>query len=201
MVQELGSFVEGSRDPTTQTSTPKFVEEVAAEIMKVDKVTELFQTMAIVSLHMGNLTLKVNILKNRLTMGEKEKVMLQEELDKERGFQKGYKHNVEIWRKYKAEVEQKNKMFIKKLQDENEDLKGSTTPLKSQDGELQNLKQKAKIWETIERKWTKALFLHKKQHEVLDSQVKALTKVKKGKEKCFDRFGVNKYEKCISIVI
>ncbi len=91
------------------------MEEVAAEIMKVDKATELFQTMAIVSLHMGNLTLKVNILKNRLTMGEKEKVMLQEELDKERGFQKGYKHNVEIWRKYKAEVEQKNKMFIKKL--------------------------------------------------------------------------------------
>jgi hypothetical protein len=48
-------------------------------------------------------------------MGEKEKAMLQEELDKERNFQKGYKHNVEIWRKNKVEVEQKNKVLIKKL--------------------------------------------------------------------------------------
>ncbi len=33
---------------------------------------------------MGNLTLDVNILKNMLVMGEKEKAMLQEELVKER---------------------------------------------------------------------------------------------------------------------
>jgi hypothetical protein len=40
--------------------------------------------MAIVSLNMGNLTLEVNTLKNRLVTGEKEeKVVLQEELDKE----------------------------------------------------------------------------------------------------------------------
>jgi hypothetical protein len=32
MVQELGSFVEGFKDPTTQTSTPKFVEEVVAKL-------------------------------------------------------------------------------------------------------------------------------------------------------------------------
>jgi uncharacterized Rossmann fold enzyme len=38
-----------------------------------------------------------------------------------------------------------------------------------------------KIWETIERKWTKTLFFHKKQQEALDSQLKALTK-KKEKE-------------------
>jgi len=48
-------------------------------------------------------------------MGEKDKAMLQEELDKERKFQKGYKHNVEIWRKNGAEVEQKKKKLIKKL--------------------------------------------------------------------------------------
>ncbi len=53
-------------------------------------------------------------------------------------------------------------MFIKKLQDENEELKGSTTWLKSQDEELYDLKHKAKIWKTIKRKWTEALFLHKK---------------------------------------
>jgi hypothetical protein len=54
---------------------------------------------------MGNLTLEVSILKNKLASREKEKVVLQEELDKERDFQKGYKHNVEIWRKNRAEVE------------------------------------------------------------------------------------------------
>jgi len=53
---------------------------------------------------------------------------------------------VEIWKKNMVEVEEKNKILIKKLQDE----------------ELQNLKQKVEIWETIEKKWTKTLFLHKK---------------------------------------
>jgi hypothetical protein len=48
------------------------------------------------NLNMGNLTLEVNNLNNILAIGEKEKVVLQEELDKERDFQKGYKHNVEI---------------------------------------------------------------------------------------------------------
>ncbi len=58
-MQKLGSFVEGSRDHTTQTSTPKSVEEVAIEVMQVDKVAKLFQTMAIVNLNMGNLILEV----------------------------------------------------------------------------------------------------------------------------------------------
>jgi len=62
-----------------------------------------------------------------------------------------------IWQKLS-----KNKILIKKLQDENEELKGSTTFLKSQDEELRNLWQKDEIWETTKRKWTKALFLHKK---------------------------------------
>jgi hypothetical protein len=42
MVQELGSFVERFGDLTTQTSRPKFLEEVAIEAMKVDKAIELF---------------------------------------------------------------------------------------------------------------------------------------------------------------
>ncbi len=72
--------------------------------MKVDKIIELFKTMAIVSLNMGNFTMEINILKNRLAIGEKEKVTLQEELDKERDFHKGYKHNLEIWRKNRAKA-------------------------------------------------------------------------------------------------
>ncbi len=106
--------------------------------------------------------MEVNILKNQLAIGEKEKAVLQEDFDKERNFQKGYKHNVEIWRKNRVEVEQKIKMFIKKLQNENEEFKGSATRLKSQDEEQQDLKQKARIWETIERKWIEALLFHKK---------------------------------------
>ncbi len=80
MVQKLGSFVEGSGDLMTWTSTPKSVEEVATKVMKAYKVLELFQTMAIVSLNMGNLTIEVNTLKNRLVMGEKEKIVLMRNL-------------------------------------------------------------------------------------------------------------------------
>jgi hypothetical protein len=61
--------------------------------------------MAIISLNTGNLNLEVSSLKNKLATWEKEKVVLQEKLDKEKEFQKGYKHNVEIWRKYRVEVE------------------------------------------------------------------------------------------------
>ncbi len=71
------------------------MEEVVAKIMKADKVVELFQTMAIMTLNMGNLTLEVNTLKNRLATREKDKTMLTQELD-ERNFSKGNKHNVEI---------------------------------------------------------------------------------------------------------
>jgi hypothetical protein len=52
--------------------------------------------MATVSLNMGNLNLKVNSLKNRLAIKAKEKVILQVELDKERDFQREYKHNIKI---------------------------------------------------------------------------------------------------------
>jgi hypothetical protein len=46
---------------------------------------------------------------------------------------------VEIWRKNK-EVEHNIKVFIKKLKDENEELKGSTTWLKSQYEEMEDVK-------------------------------------------------------------
>jgi hypothetical protein len=42
--------------------------------------------MAIVNMNMGNLTLEVNTLKNKLALGEMEKAMLHEELDKEKTF-------------------------------------------------------------------------------------------------------------------
>ncbi len=58
----------------------KFVEEVATKVMQGDKAIELFETMEIVSLNMGNLTLETNSLKNRLATREKEKAILHEEL-------------------------------------------------------------------------------------------------------------------------
>jgi hypothetical protein len=70
---------------------------------------------------------------------------------------------VQIWKKNRAKVEYNIKVFIKKLYDENGELKGSTTWLKSQYEEPQNLRLKVEIWETIERKWIEALLLHNKQ--------------------------------------
>jgi hypothetical protein len=52
------------------------VEEVIAEVMQANKAVELFQTMAIVNMNMGNLTLEVNNSKNKLATREKEKVVL-----------------------------------------------------------------------------------------------------------------------------
>jgi len=72
----LGSSKEGSKNPTTQTSTPRFVEEVAIEVMKANKIVELFQTMAIMSLNMENLDLDMSNLKNRVTIEAKEKTTL-----------------------------------------------------------------------------------------------------------------------------
>jgi hypothetical protein len=42
------------------------VEEVVAKVMKVNKATKLFQTMAIMNQNMRNLTLEVNTLENIL---------------------------------------------------------------------------------------------------------------------------------------
>ncbi len=137
--------------------------------------------MAIVILNTGSLNLEVNNLKNKLATKQKEKVVLQVELDKERDFQKEYKHNIEIWRKNKTKNEQKIKAFIQKLQDENKQFKAKIILMKSQGEELKELKKIAEAWETVERKWAKRLFHYKQQQEVLGSQVEALTKEKKEK--------------------
>jgi hypothetical protein len=52
------------------------VEEIIVEAMKIDKVVQLFQTMAIVRLNMGNLNMEVNTLENKLVTREKEKAVL-----------------------------------------------------------------------------------------------------------------------------
>jgi hypothetical protein len=52
------------------------VEEVATKIMQVDKAIELFYTMTIMNLNMGNLNLEMSNLKNKLAIEEKEKAVL-----------------------------------------------------------------------------------------------------------------------------
>jgi hypothetical protein len=42
MVHEMGSSAKGSKNPTTQTSLPKYVEEVDVEVMQANKATEVF---------------------------------------------------------------------------------------------------------------------------------------------------------------
>jgi hypothetical protein len=81
LVQELGSFAEGSLNPPTQTSTLKFVDEITTEVMQANKAAELFQTMEIVSLN-----LEVSNLEKKLATKEKEIAILQLELDKKKVF-------------------------------------------------------------------------------------------------------------------
>jgi hypothetical protein len=76
MVQELGLSAKGFVDPMTQKNTPKSVEEIVVEVMKTYEVVDLFQTLAIVSLNMGNLTIEENTLKIRLVTREKDKAVL-----------------------------------------------------------------------------------------------------------------------------
>ncbi len=41
-MREMGSSTKGSENPMTQTSTPKFVEEVVTKVIQAQKVVELF---------------------------------------------------------------------------------------------------------------------------------------------------------------
>jgi hypothetical protein len=47
------------------------VEELVTKIMQAQKAAELFQTMAIINLNMGNLNLEVNNVKNKLALGRR----------------------------------------------------------------------------------------------------------------------------------
>ncbi len=64
---------------------------------------------------------------------------------------------MEIWRKSRVETKQNITVIIKKLHDENDELKGSTTRLKPHEEELQDLRQKVEIWETMEKKMDRGI--------------------------------------------
>lgn len=117
----------------------------------------------------------MNNLKNKLAIEKKDKASLQEEFEKEKDFQKEYKHNIEIQRKQKTKNEHKIKTLILIIEEDNEELKEKIGLMKFQIQELKQLRKMVKVWETIKRKWTKKLFIYKQQKEALNNQVEALT--------------------------
>jgi hypothetical protein len=73
-MQDMGlSSKDASKEETRLISTPKFVEELAKEVLDNNKVVEMFQAMEIVSMKMDNLALKVKSFKTRLTIVKEEK--------------------------------------------------------------------------------------------------------------------------------
>ncbi len=65
------------------------MEEVVVEVMQANNAIELFQTMAIVNLNMGNLNLEVTSLKNKLATKEKEKIILISGIEQREGLLEG----------------------------------------------------------------------------------------------------------------
>ncbi len=70
-----------------------------------------------------------------------------------------------------------------RIKEKNEELKEKTSMMKSQIKELKELGKTGKVWEAIEKKWIETLFNYKQQKEALNSQVEALIKENKQKEK------------------
>ncbi len=75
------------KEEKPQNLTPKFVEDMVAEVQENNKITQMFKAMAIVNLKMGNLCLEVQSLKTKLTIVEKEKHGLLRQMKKK---QEGY---------------------------------------------------------------------------------------------------------------
>ncbi len=62
-----------SKEETPHNLTPKYVKELAKEVLGINKTTKMFQAMAIVGMKMGNLGLEVKSLKTRLSIMEEKK--------------------------------------------------------------------------------------------------------------------------------
>ncbi len=66
-------------------------------------------------------------------------------MDKEKDFEKEYKHNIKIWRKQKIENEQNIKTLILKMKEDNEKFKEKIGLMKSLIEELKELRKVAKV--------------------------------------------------------
>ncbi len=85
------SLGEGSKVETPQNFTLKFVKDMAVDVMENNKIIKMFQAMTIVSLKMGNLGLKVQSLKTRLTIVKGERHGLLQQIQKEHARHEEYR--------------------------------------------------------------------------------------------------------------
>ncbi len=81
------------------------MEDLIAKIMVANKITRMFQVMAIVNYKMGNLGLQMSTLTNRLLSAKQENQKLQK--SKKKGVKAILKHVVSTWKKEKSKVEVK----------------------------------------------------------------------------------------------
>ncbi len=58
------------REETPQNLTPKFVKDMAGDVLENNKTSEMFQAMVLIKLKMGILGLEVQSLKTKLTTME-----------------------------------------------------------------------------------------------------------------------------------
>ncbi len=65
-----------SKEETPHNLTFKSMKDMAVDVMERNKIIDMFQAMTIVSLKMGNLGLKVQSLKTRLTIVKREKTWI-----------------------------------------------------------------------------------------------------------------------------
>jgi hypothetical protein len=97
--------------------TPKSV-----EVLGGNKITKMFQAMAIVSLKMGNLGLEVKSLKTKLTTVEEEKQGLLKQIQKEQQGYEEYIQCMQTWNKQKKEMEEKVNVKMMWLAIENKEM-------------------------------------------------------------------------------
>ncbi len=77
------------------------------EVLESNRIVGMFQTMAIISLMMGNLGLEVQSLKNRLTIMEGEKQGLLKQMKEEHEGYVKYRKCTTNWKKQKMETQEK----------------------------------------------------------------------------------------------
>ncbi len=80
---------------------------MVVDVLKSNKITKMFQAMVVIRLKMGNLGLKVQSLKTRLTIMEGEKQVVLKQMQKEHESHEEYKKWMGGWKKHKIEMEEK----------------------------------------------------------------------------------------------
>ncbi len=83
------------KEETQQNLTPKYVKDMAIKVLEHNKTIEMFKTMVIVNLKMGNLGLEVQSLNTILTKMEVQKN--KDCLGKYRMNKKVVRNTISIW--------------------------------------------------------------------------------------------------------